>query len=559
MIHIADLNYRYPGRTRSALRSVSLDVEAGEFVLIAGPSGAGKSTLLRCLNGLVPHFSGGLFGGMVEVNGVSAVHDGPSRLSKLVGFVFQSPETQAVLDTVEAEVAFGLENAGVPQQQMRLRVDEVLNLLELADVRDRKLTSLSGGERQRVAIAAALALRPRVLALDEPTSQLDPQAAESVLESLRRLNEELGLTILLVEQRLERVVRHADRLVFMEAGTITVDGPLRQALSRISPAYQPPLAKLGSELGIDPVPITVKDGLRELMFDGRAAKATAPQPRTNGRRHEILLQAKNIGFSYGGRAVLHGVNLEVRAGETVVVVGRNGAGKSTLARCLVGLLAPGQGKVYIEGRSTHGRRVAEICRDVAYLPQSPDDLLFAESVSEELTITLDNHGLMPEQVNPGPAELLKALGLEEVVDRYPRDLSVGQRQRVALGSVIVHGPKLLILDEPTRGLDYVVKQRLVDLLARWKEAGKGTLLVTHDVELAAEVADRVTVLSDGRVLASGVPAEVLRASSLFTPQIARMFPQTNWLTVGDVLAELEEDRSDGSVSVLRMASEVERP
>ena len=545
MININELTYTYPNSNRPALRQVSWQVAGGDFVLVTGASGSGKSTLLRCLNGLVPHFSGGVIGGRVTVNGLDVVARGPHALSRHVGFVLQNPEAQAVLEQVEAEIAFGLENAAVPPAEMRLRLEEVLDLLGLTALRDRPLVSLSGGERQRVAIAAVLALRPQILALDEPTSQLDPQSAEEVLQALVRLNEDLGLTIVLAEHRLERVLPYADRLVYLEDGRMVVDGPVREAIQQTPLA--PPLVQLGRALGWQPLPLTVKEGRRFVQAEGQGSRGAGEQGTKSDRRSPrrspaplsnrrlptpAPLHADDLHFAYNGVAVLNGVSLELRPGEVVALMGRNGSGKSTLLKCLVGLLTPQSGEVRVNGRSNQGRDVADICREVAYLPQNPDDLLFAESVAEELSMTLQNHGLAQRN---GVAQLLDRLDLAQVAAAYPRDLSVGQRQRVALGAVTITEPKLLLLDEPTRGLDYRVKEKLVAIWRRWLAEGMGLLLVTHDVELVARVADRVLILSQGEILADGKPAEILGASPLFAPQMARLFPGSGWLTVEDVL------------------------
>jgi energy-coupling factor transport system ATP-binding protein len=427
---------------------------------------------------------------------------------------------------------------------MRLRVEEALNLVDLHNLRERRLDTLSGGERQRLAIAAAMALRPKILIMDEPTSQLDPQSAEEVLQSVVRLNEELGLTVILVEQRLERVARYADRLIYMEDGRIVVDAPVREAITKVRPTLMSPLTRLARGLDWQPVPLTIKEGLRFVeAWSGVESSDGFGQTKLGGNGHapEPLLQAHNLHFAYNGTPVLQGVGLMVRPGETVALLGRNGSGKSTLLRCLVGLLRPAKGSVWVGGESTQDRSVAEICKQVAYLPQTPDDLLFADTVAEELDITLSNHGCDITEMRESSERLLADMGLGSQSQSYPRDLSVGQRQRVALGAVMVTRPRLLLLDEPTRGLDYESKRNLAALWQRWKEAGMGLLLVTHDVELVAQVADRVMVISEGEIIADGPAADVLTASSLFTPQVARLFPGRGWLTVEDALAELRPD------------------
>lgn len=543
MITIENLSYAYPGATELALDNVSLKIHNGDFVLLTGESGSGKSTLLRAFSGLVPHFSGGKITGSVNVDGRQPITDGPGEVMNAIGFVFQNPETQAVVDQVEAEVAFALENLAVPAGEMRVRVEEVLQLLDLAPLRHRSLRSLSGGERQRVAIAAALALRPQVLALDEPTSQLDPQSAADVLAALVRLNEDLGLTIVLAEHRLERVLRYAERVVTLQRGRIVADGRTPEILEDLP--QLPPLVELGRRLSWNPLPMTVKEGMRFArrvsIGENVSTRESGAGTQRNGVQNSddsLALEARHVHFSFNGKPVLLGVDLYVARGEAVVLMGRNGSGKTTLLRCLVGLLRAQSGEIKISGRSIHGRHVADICRDAAYLPQVSDDLLYADSVRDELAATLANHAMNGDS-HRQIQHMLEQLGLQEHATAYPRDLSVGQRQRVAIAAVTVTRPSLLLLDEPTRGLDYNAKQALVQMWQQLRQQGPGMLMVTHDVELAAQVADRVLVLSEGELIANGPAAEVLGASPLFAPQIARLFPGRGWLTVDDALAGIQ--------------------
>lgn len=537
MITIRGLTYTYPQARQPALESIDWVVNDGEFVLIAGPSGSGKSTLLRCLNGLVPHFSGGSIAGEVNVYGVDTITAGPRMLSRTVGFVAQDPEAQAVLEVVESEIAYSLENAAMPPSEMRIRVEEVLELLNLSRLRRRRLSTLSGGERQKVAIAAALAWRPRVLVLDEPTSQLDPQSAEDVLRSLVRLNEDLGLTVVLAEHRLERILRYADRMTWLEGGRIVGDGQVRQVLQKIDAG--PPLIKVARALVWTPLPLTVKEAkqlpsVAELVALPPAIIGTP----TRRKVEEDILKVKDLRFAYNGQPTLKSVGLTVGRGEAVALLGRNGAGKSTLLKCIVGLLKPQAGEIHVNGYTTQGRSVADICLDVGYLPQNPDDLLFAESVDDEFRVTLRNHHL-PEET--GKIDIMRRqLGLNHMGDLYPRDLSVGQRQRVALGAVTITRPPLILLDEPTRGLDPALKEELVAIWRGWLDEGAAILLVTHDVELAAMIADRVVMMSQGEIIASGSTREILGNSPHFAPQMARLFPGRNWLTAADVLASVKK-------------------
>lgn len=515
------------------LRNISLHVAAGEFVLLVGPSGAGKSTLLRLINGLVPHFTGGHLVGRLQVHGLDPVQSTPRTMSRHVGFVFQDPEAQFVMDRVEDEIAFALEQAALSPATMRLRVEETLDLLDLAHLRDRALTSLSGGERQRVAIGAVLALRPAILVLDEPTSQLDPQAAEDLLTALVRLNSDLGLTIMLAEHRLERVLPFVDRLLYLEAGGATLhSGEPRALLPQID--LVPPLVQVAKGLGWEPLPLTVKEGLRFSRQLGLPAQPIEREAMPL-RQDQPVLAVKSLTVTYGAQVVVKAVNLALWPGEIVVLMGRNGAGKTTLLRSLVGLVRPQHGTVSVNGRTIAGRTVAAICRDVGYLPQDPNALLFADSVRDELQITLRNHGLAgTPQADTVIDNLLAELGLTTRATRYPRDLSVGERQRTALAAILVTTPAILLLDEPTRGLDYLAKAALINLLQGLARQGKAILVVTHDVELAAALAARVVMMSQGEVIADGTPTSVLATSPLFASQVARLFPGRGWQTVADV-------------------------
>ncbi len=533
MIRFERVRYCYPQREHPALRVDHLALPEGCFALVVGASGAGKTTLLRCLNGLVPHFSGGTLAGTIRVGGLDPVRATPQVMSKHVGFVFQDPEAQFVVDQVEDEIAFALENAAMPRQDMRVRVEEVLDLLGLAPLRARRLETLSGGERQRVAIAAALAQRPRLLVLDEPTSQLDPKSAEDVLQTLVRLNSDLGLTVVLAEHRLERVLPFADELVLLDEGGARA-GPVREMAPHLP--HPPPLLALGRALGWEPLPLSIKEGRRfAARYDtlpAQPAPASAPTPPPGAP----LLETRGITADYGGEPVLRGVDLAVHAGDIVALMGRNGSGKTTLLKTLVGLVRPKRGRVLLEGNDIAAMYVAHVCRRVAYVPQDPNALLFAETVADELAITLRNHGFTTPPVDP--AELLAHLGLADKAHCYPRDLSTGERQRVALAALLVTHPRLLLLDEPTRGLDAASRQALIRLLRDWRSAGMALLLVTHDVELAAALAQRVVLLSQGEIIASGAPSVVLGASPLFAPQVAHLFPATGWLTPDDALAHL---------------------
>jgi energy-coupling factor transport system ATP-binding protein len=531
------------------LSGFSLNVEEGEFLLVTGVSGAGKSTLLRLLNGLVPHFYGGELSGSIRVAGRDPVGVGPGEMSDTVGLVFQDPEAQFVAEAVEDEMAFAMENAGLPLPTMRKRVEEALNALGIEHLRSRRVNTLSGGERQRVAIAAVLTLQPRVLVLDEPTSQLDPQSAEEVLDSLVKLNKDLGLTIVLSEHRLERVVEHADRILYIAPGSEPVIGPPREVLAAIP--LSPPLAQVGKLLGWNPLPLTIKEARKFVssgqwsVVSGQAVgkRGQGPGVRDQNTGGEIQIEnlkskienaqaisLHDVWFGYGGREVLRGLSLDLCAGEITALMGRNGAGKTTILKLILGLLKPSRGRVQTLTLDTRHASLDQISRQVGYVPQQPDVLLFADTVQGEIDFTRRAHHLPPDG-----AALLADLGLTRYREHDPRDLSVGERQRVALAAVLASGPQAVILDEPTRGLDYGQKDALVEILRRLRDEGRTIVLATHDVELAAHLADRVVLLGDGDIIADGPSREVMSGSLVFSSQVSKLFRDPAFVTVEDVV------------------------
>jgi energy-coupling factor transporter ATP-binding protein EcfA2 len=539
MIHFDRLTYRYPGAEPPVLCDLSFSIEEGEFLLVMGPSGAGKSTLLRCLNGLVPHFYGGTVAGQVRVDGRDPVTLGPGGMADAVGFVFQDPEAQFVVDKVEDELAFALENQGLDPIIMRKRVEEALDQLNIAHLRQRSVNTLSGGERQRVAIAAVMTLQPRVLVLDEPTSQLDPHAAEEVLDALVKLNQDLGLTLVLSEHRLERVVQYVDRILYLAgAGQPPLLDRPRVVLRQID--LVPPLVRLAKALDWSPLPLTIREGRRFVrQFSGSDSKCPMPNAQSpiSNLQSPISVSVHNLGYAYNGHPALRDISLDIRRGEFVALMGRNGSGKTTLLKQLVGLLKPDRGEVQIlaaDSRrlmSTRQTAVEEIIQVVGYVPQNPNALLFSDTVRQELDFTRRGHRLPQGDYRA----LLGTLGLTAHADRYPRDLSVGERQRVALASILVAEPQILLLDEPTRGLDYQQKAALAAFLQREKAQGRTIIMATHDVELVAECADRVVLLGDGQVVVDGPARQVMSESLVFSSQINKLFRDPALLTMEDVL------------------------
>lgn len=537
------------------MRNINLVVEEGEFLLIAGESGSGKSTLARVLAGLIPHFYGGRLDGRLTYRGTEVSLMKRGQLAREVGIVFQDPEKQLVATGVEAELAFGLENLGLPPEEIGRRLAEVMTFLNLTGVRYADTARLSGGQKQRVALAAVLAMQPKVLILDEPTSQLDPVAAEELLGFLKRLNEDTGLTVILVEQRLERCFHLVNRVLYLENGRIVFDGSPGETARWVTGKglpFVPPVARFWAMAGFSPVPVTVKEGrdiLRRILparQNGEVSRTHPPTAKANRaakkapgktpkvESEEILTALERVWFVYpDGTEALRDVKLTVAPGEFLAILGPNGAGKSTLLRVIAGLLKPGRGRVT---GLNNGEKTGPKAMNVAYLSQNPNDYLLRDTVEEELLFTLRNFRLPDDGVVD---RVLAELRLEPYRRAHPRDLSGGERQRVALASMLVAGPGLLLLDEPTRGMDYRLKSDLGQMLRRRAAEGAGVVLVTHDVEFVAQYATRAALLFDGRIVRSGPVSTVLSDSLFYSTQIDKLskgFAQ-GLLTPEDALKE----------------------
>jgi energy-coupling factor transport system ATP-binding protein len=521
----------YSGADRPALADVSLALPEGELVLVIGETGSGKTTLLRAINGLVPHFTGGTLAGSVRVAGRDTANHHPRDLADVVGVVPQDPMSSFVTDTVEEELAYGMECLGVPASTMRRRVEETLDLLGLAEVRDRALLSLSGGQRQRVAIGAVLTAHPRVLVLDEPTSALDPGAAEEVLAVLQRLVHDLGVTVILAEHRLERVLEYADRVVHVpgNAAPLVVGTP---ADVMVTSPVAPPVVRLGRLAEWSPLPLSVRDARRQAR-DLRGRLASLP-PRPVAPSTGTVVAVDGTRASYGPVPALRGITLDIAKGEVVALMGRNGAGKSTLLSTLVGLRRPDAGTVRIDGVDPASLTGPKLIGRIGLVPQDSSDLLQRDSVAAECA-DADRDAA----VAPGSTALLLARIAPEIpADAHPRDLSEGQRLVLALAVVLVASPSVLLLDEPTRGLDYPTKERLSELLRDLAASGHAIVIATHDVELAAEIATRVVVLADGEIVADGPTAEVVVGSPLFAPQVAKVLVGPDGVDVPLTVAEV---------------------
>jgi energy-coupling factor transport system ATP-binding protein len=538
MIRFENVGVTYAGRAEPALRNVTAQVDEGELCLVIGPTGAGKSTLLRAACGLTPHFTGGLLTGRVLVDGRDTRTHRPRDLADVVGVVGQDPLAGFVTDSVEEELAYGMEQLGLSPAVMRTRVEEVVDLLGLGGLRARPLADLSGGEQQRVALGAVMTSQPRVLVLDEPTSALDPAAAEEVLAAITRLVHDLGLTVLLAEHRLERVVQYADRVISLSNDGTAVNGPASDVL--VDSPVAPPIVELGRLAGWHPVPLSVRDA-RRLASPLRARLGRSPAPARSApvTPSPTLLSAGSLHVRHGRVHAVRGVDLDLRAGEVVAVMGRNGAGKSSLLWALQGSGPRSDGTVRLTTPSgvldPASLRPAAALRHIALVPHTPSDLLYLDTVHAECE-TADARRQAPTGTT---RDLLTRIAGPVAQDAHPRDLSEGQRLALALAVQLAGMPPVLLLDEPTRGLDYAAKRRLARVLADRAADGGAVLLSSHDVEFVAACAGRVVVLADGEIVADGDVREVLIASPIFAPQVAKVLHPLGLLTVDAVRLALD--------------------
>jgi energy-coupling factor transport system ATP-binding protein len=527
MVSVDDVRYQYRPGQQPVLDGVSWVVDEGAFSVIAGQSGTGKSTLLRSLSGLVPHFSGGAFGGNVRIAGENTRHYPTRALARLSGFVFQDPEAQAVSGRVDDEIAFGMEQLGVERPTMLRRIEELLDVLGIAHLRNRIVGTLSGGERQRVAIAAALAMGPRLLVLDEPTSQLDPAGADDVILLLHRLNEELGVTVAMSEHRLERVVGYADCLRVLNADGSWVEGEPREVLSVVDERLAPPVARAGMKLGWQPTPLTVKEGRAAWRSSGIQLPVAPFDPARPSGPASISLNGVEV--RYEDRTILRNVDFDVRSGEIVILMGRNGSGKTTLLRAMCGLHPASEGVILLDGQPVQALDPLARAEVVGFLPQRARTLLFSETVADEVLFTLDRRNASAGEL----PDILREFGLEHLSERHPFDLSAGEQERLALAVTLAGSPSLLLLDEPTRGLDAIRKDELVHAIRARANKGAAVVMATHDVELAASVATRVVMLGNESVIAIGGPRETLAGSLAYATQVNKVFG-SGYLTVDDV-------------------------
>jgi len=530
------VTFTYHGGDRPALRHVELELRPGQTVGVMGASGAGKSTLAKCLNRIVPGFEGGEFSGVVRIGGRALDGDRVCAVAPKVGMVFQDFESQLFSTNVAHEVAFAMEQVGMAREEIAARIGPALHAVGLAGFEDRDPTSLSGGEKQRLAIAAVLALRPGVIVLDEPTSDLDPEGRAEVFALIRRLREH-GLSLTVIEHEAEEL-RSCDRVVIVREGEIIAEGAPAEVMTRIDLLEQcgvhpPDLNRVLRMLGIEAHAASVDEAehliRRQRPGLEREHELRAAPERTNASPATPMVKVQNLSFAYPfGPPALSGVNFEIAAGEFLAIIGQNGSGKTTLAKHIVGLLAPAAGRILLSGRDRTTLRPAETAHEAGYVFQNPDHQIFAATVEDEVAFGPRNFGLPRDEVERRCEEVLRAVNLAEARGRDPFLLSKGERQRLAVASVLALRPRLLILDEPTTGLDYREQRRMMALVGDLNRAGIAIVMITHTPWLVAEYARRVVLMRKGRVLYDGPVREfferdeLLESSSFRAPEVTQL-------------------------------------
>jgi energy-coupling factor transport system ATP-binding protein len=586
MITFDQVSIRYTESASPVIADTTFTIPDGDLCLVVGGTGSGKTTLLRAINGLVPHFVGGIMTGQVLVNGRSTRTERPRELADLIGFVGQNPLAGFVTDTVEDEVAYGMEQLGIAPTAMRKRVEETLDLMNIADLRRRPLMQLSGGQQQRVAIASVLAAQPRVIVLDEPTSALDPTAAQDVLSALTTLVHDVGMTAIVAEHRLERVMQAADQVLWLPGDGSATLGPAAQVLGRAS--VVPPLAELAHALGWSEVPLSVRDARRRVareqitlrplgegldtlasslldrqglrrssrersdrvettprldhvdrvgardeprveITSRRSSRERSDRAETTPQTHAVTLRSLTV--KHGHLRAVDDLTLTLEGGSITALMGRNGAGKSSLMWAIQGALAS-TGQLSVAGQDPRALS-AEAARGlVGLVPQEAADLLHLHTVGLECSQSDRESG-----VDPGTTwALLRRLGADFGAEHHPRDLSEGQRLALVLAIQLSADPSVMLLDEPTRGLDYTMKHNLALILGDLADAGTCVVVSTHDVEFAARISERTIVMAEGEVVADGPTREVCTSSPAFAPQVTKVFLPDPVLTTDEVVA-----------------------
>ncbi|RLE66431.1 MAG: hypothetical protein DRJ47_02490 [Thermoprotei archaeon] len=550
VVEVKGLWWKYQGNVDWVLKDINLTVRKGEFVGIIGPSGAGKTTLCLALTGIIPHSIRGEFRGEIRVHGKNTLNTTLTSIMEDVGIVFQDPDIQFITMRVLDEVVFPLENMGAPRDLIKERAEWALNIVGLRGFEEKHPSELSGGQKQRVAIASMLAKLPKLLILDEPTSDLDPIGKMEVFKVLEKLRTDYDVTLIVVEHNVEELAKFADRIILLTEGRIVFDEPPRRLFSKCTElrkigVYPPQVTELfyrlnslsGNSRSLF-LPLTVEEAYKlfRKQFSGKSitmefSEEFSESLTGSGRS---VVEFQNVKYIYpDGTLALNGINLTIREGDFMAIVGANGSGKTTLAKHMVGILKPTEGRVLVFGKDTRTMKASEIALNVGYVYQNPDHQLFCTTVFEECAYALRNMGLDEDEIEERVHEVLDKLGLKGLESTPPYFLSKGQRQRLAVATVLVMKPKVLVVDEPTTGQDHIQSESIMKLLEKLNSEGTTIVVITHDMRLVAEYAKRVTVMYNGLIIADGPTRKVITStrdllkSSLNPPQITRFFLKVN--------------------------------
>lgn len=517
MINIKNVSYWYPDADIPSLTGINLTVNEGDFILVTGSSGCGKSTLMRLFNGIVPNYFGGKIKGEVILKGKPITKCTRLEIAKTTGVVYQHPEKQIVLCDVEREIAFGLENLNMDLNLMRRNVAEVISFLNLSSKRDKNIDEISGGEKQKVAIASVIAMDPDILLFDEPTSQLDPVSAGEVLNTIKKLNTDFGKTVVLIEQRLDRCFDMASRIIFMDNGRIIDEGTPKNIPQKIDgKCFLPHVAYIFKKSGYKNVPVNVNEARK--LIENVDFENYAP---ISHKSEDKVMEVKNLCFEYTkGQPALKNVSFFINKGEVLTVMGENGAGKTTLFKIIAGLIDNYRGEIKFKGKSIKNLKIKDRIKIIGYLSQNPNDYFGRDNVFDETAYSLKN---INEYSKDKVENILKELDIFKLKNKNPRDLSGGEKQRAAIACVLVLNPDILILDEPTRGMDADSKERLGNLIRKISESGKSIVIITHDSDFAADYSDRTLMMFNGEITAFGKSIDILYDSIYYSPQVSKVF------------------------------------
>ena len=571
IVSVSNLSFKYEGAEEEALKNVSFEVHRGETFAIMGPNGAGKTTICYILSGIIPNMYGGIRRGRVSVLGFDPWDQPIYETAKRVGILLQDPESQLIMPSVFAELAFGPANLGVPKEEILKRIKNVLKIVGLEGYEDRHPRELSGGQKQRAALGAVLTMMPEVLILDEPTSQLDPIGTTEVFEAIKRLKE-MGMTIIITSHKTEEIAYIADRVMILNEGEIVTIGSPREVLSNVdlleSVGVKPPaVASYFSKLQIgnsSELPIYLEEAVslaKKLIHENKLIVNDVEFKRGQSREREPIIELKNVTFVYPSEppvVALKNINLTIYEGEFVGIIGQNGSGKTTLVKNIVGLLRPTKGKVLFHGEDVSKYTVGELAKRIGLVLQNPDYQLFTLSCEDEIKFGLKNIGLPEEEIEKRVEEALKFVGLEHLRDKYPFALSFGDRRKLAVATIIAMQPEVIIMDEPTTAQDYRGRYMLADLAKRIHDKyGRTIIMITHDMDLVAKYAERLIVMANGEILADGPTRkvfqmqDVLKKAFLKPPQITRFAQELRdegvnpeVLTVDEMLEALSLNRGE---------------